>query len=182
MWSSQAVQYFLSKRYQVFLLTNILFLLKRSVWNITNGKAFSIPWIIHEYTEQGTNGDFLLVSKQRLKTTPTFALEKQTRLERKQTRFILTLPVAGAVCSMSISGQELTLHNPHNVVTSLSTSVRNSNNSYMVTSVEPTRLPFVRTSTLVLLDVVMCQSIMAPTISEGTRILKGNSSLLIIPL
>ena len=33
----------------------------------------------------------------RLKTTPTFALEKQTRLERKQTRFILTLPVAGAV-------------------------------------------------------------------------------------
>ena len=62
-----------------------------------NGKAFSIPWIIHEYTEQGTNGDFLLVSKQRLKTTPTFALEKQTRLERKQTRFILMLPVAGAV-------------------------------------------------------------------------------------
>ena len=60
-------------------------------------KALSIPWIIHEYTEQGTNGDFLLVSKQRLKTMPTFALEKQTRLERKQTRFILTLPVAGAV-------------------------------------------------------------------------------------
>ena len=30
---------------------------------------------------------------------PTFALEKQTRLVRKQTRFILTLPVAGAVCS-----------------------------------------------------------------------------------
>ena len=28
---------------------------------------------------------------------PTFALEKQTRLERKQTRFILTLPVAGAI-------------------------------------------------------------------------------------
>ena len=27
----------------------------------------------------------------------TFALEKQTRLQRKQTRFILTLPVAGAV-------------------------------------------------------------------------------------
>ena len=26
-----------------------------------------------------------------------FALEKQTHLERKQTRFILTLPVAGAV-------------------------------------------------------------------------------------
>ena len=65
--------------------------------NITNGKAFSIPWIIHEYTKQGTNGDFLLVSKLRLKTTPTFALEKQTRLMRKQTRFILTLPVAGAV-------------------------------------------------------------------------------------
>ena len=65
--------------------------------NITNGKTFSIPWIIHEYTEQGTNGDFLLVSKLRLKTTPTFALEKQTRLVRKQTRFILTLPVAGAV-------------------------------------------------------------------------------------
>ena len=60
------------------------------MWNITNGKAFSIPWIIHEYTEQGTNSDFLLVSKQRLKTTPTFALEKQTR-------FILTLPVASAV-------------------------------------------------------------------------------------
>ena len=39
----------------------------------------------------------LLVSKLRLKTTPTFALEKQTRLVRKQTRFILTLPVAGAV-------------------------------------------------------------------------------------
>ena len=34
-------------------------LLKRSVRNITNGKAFSIPWIIHEYTEQGTNNDFL---------------------------------------------------------------------------------------------------------------------------
>ena len=67
------------------------------MWNITNGKAFIIPWIIHEYTEQGTNGDFLLVSKLRLKTMPTFALEKQTRLERKQTRFILTLPVAGAV-------------------------------------------------------------------------------------
>ena len=65
--------------------------------NITNGKAFSIPWIIHEYTEQGTNSDFLLVSKPRLTTTPTFALEKQTRLVRKQTRFILTLPVAGAV-------------------------------------------------------------------------------------
>ena len=32
-----------------------------------------------------------------LKTTPTFALEKQTRLERKQTRFILTLPVAGVM-------------------------------------------------------------------------------------
>ena len=72
-------------------------LLKHSVQNITNGKAFSIPWIIHEYTEQGTNGDFLLVSKLRLKTTPTFALEKQTRLVQKQTRFILTLPVAGAV-------------------------------------------------------------------------------------
>ena len=27
----------------------------------------------------------------------TFALEKQTHLERKQMRFILTLPVAGAV-------------------------------------------------------------------------------------
>ena len=72
-------------------------LLKHSMQNITNGKAFSIPWIIHEYTEQGTNGDFLLVSKLRLKTTPTFALEKQTRLMRKQTCFILTLPVAGAV-------------------------------------------------------------------------------------
>ena len=55
-------------------------------------------------SEQGTNesnGDFLLVSKLRLKTTPTFALEKQTRLVRKQTRFILTLPVAGAVCSVA---------------------------------------------------------------------------------
>ena len=40
---------------------------------------------------------FWFSSKQRLKTTPTFALEKQTRLVRKQTRFILTLPVAGAV-------------------------------------------------------------------------------------
>ena len=75
-----------------------LFLLKHSVQNITNRKAFSIPWIIHEYTEQGTNSDFLLVSKLRLKTTPTFALEKQTRLVRKQTCFILTLPVAGTVC------------------------------------------------------------------------------------
>ena len=73
------------------------------MWNITNGKALSIPWIIHEYTEQGTNGDFLLVSKQRLKTTPTFALEKQTRLERKQTRFILTLPVAGAVVVLMVA-------------------------------------------------------------------------------
>ena len=63
-----------------------------------NGKAFSIPWIIHEYTEQGTNSDFLLVSKLRLKTTPMFALEKQMRLMQKQMRFILTLPVAGAVC------------------------------------------------------------------------------------
>ena len=71
--------------------------LKHSVQNITNGKAFSIPWIIHEYTEQGTNGDFLLVSKLRLKTTPTFALEKKTCLVQKQMRFILTLPVAGAV-------------------------------------------------------------------------------------
>ena len=44
-----------------------------------------------------SNGDFLLVSKLRLKTTPTFTPEKQTCLERKQTRFILTLPVAGAV-------------------------------------------------------------------------------------
>ena len=74
-----------------------LFLLKHSVQNITNGKAFGIPWIIHEYTEQGTNGDFLLVSKLRLKTMPMFPLERQTRLMRKQTRFILTLPVAGAV-------------------------------------------------------------------------------------
>ena len=65
--------------------------------NIMNGKAFSIPWIIHEYTEQGTNSDFLLVSKLRLKTTPTFALEKQTRLVWKQMHFILMLPVASAV-------------------------------------------------------------------------------------
>ena len=72
-------------------------LLKRSMRNITNGKAFSIPWITREYTEQGTNGDFLLVSKLRLKTMPIFALEKQTRLEQKQTRFILMLPVTGAV-------------------------------------------------------------------------------------
>ena len=62
-----------------------------------NGKAFSIPWIIHEYTEQGTNGDFLLVSKLRLKTMPMFALEKQTHLKRKQMHFILMLPVASAV-------------------------------------------------------------------------------------
>ena len=85
------------------LLTDeYLFLLKRSVQNITNGKAFSI----HEYTEQGTNGDFLLVSKLRLKTTPMFALEKQMRLERKQTRFILTLPVAGAVWYITIYTME----------------------------------------------------------------------------
>ena len=45
-----------------------------------------------------SNGDFLLVSKLRLKTTPICALEKQTHLVRKQTRFILMLPVAGAVC------------------------------------------------------------------------------------
>ena len=50
-----------------------------------------VLFTIHEYTEQGTNGDFLLVSKLRLKTTPTFALEKQTCLERKQMRFILTI-------------------------------------------------------------------------------------------
>ena len=31
---------------------------------------------------------------------PTFALEKQVRLEWKQMRFILTLPVAGAVCTI----------------------------------------------------------------------------------
>ena len=42
----------------------------------------------------GTNGDFLLVSKLRLKTTPMFALEL---LVWKQMCFILTLPVAGAV-------------------------------------------------------------------------------------
>ena len=59
----------------------------------------------------GTNGDFLLVSKQRLKTTPTFALEKQTHLERKQTRFILTLPVAGAVVHVHVSDiRPLPLH------------------------------------------------------------------------
>ena len=49
---------------------------------------------------QGTNGDFLLVSKPslgRLKTTPMFALEKHTHLQRKQTCFTLMLPVAGAV-------------------------------------------------------------------------------------
>ena len=68
--------------------------------NITNGKAFSIPWIIHEYTEQGTSNDFLPVSKLRLKTTPMFALEKQTCLE-KQMHFILMLPVAGAVFEWS---------------------------------------------------------------------------------
>ena len=54
------------------------------------------PWIIHEYAEQDTNGDFL-VSKPRLKTTPMFSLEKQAHLKRKQIHFILTLPVAGAV-------------------------------------------------------------------------------------
>ena len=93
------------------LLTDeYLFLLKRSVRNITNGKAFSIPWIIHEYTEQGTNSDFLLVSKLRLKTTPMFALEKRTRLERKQTHFILTLPVAGAVFIECVIHVVLTLY------------------------------------------------------------------------
>ena len=49
---------------------------------------------------RSTNGDFLLVSKPslgRLKTMPTFALEKQMHLQQKQTCFILTLPVAGAV-------------------------------------------------------------------------------------
>ena len=39
----------------------------------------------------------MATSKLRLKTMPTFALEKQTHLEQKQTRFILTLPVASAV-------------------------------------------------------------------------------------
>ena len=72
-----------------------------------NGKAFSIPWIIHEYTEQGTNSDFLLVSKL---TTPMFALEKQTRLEWKQTRFILMLPVAGAVFIECVIHVVLTLY------------------------------------------------------------------------
>ena len=65
------------------------------------------PLVYHglsEYTEQGTNGDFLLISKLRLKTTPMFALEKQMCLERKQTHFILTLPVASAVTSYKPDG------------------------------------------------------------------------------
>ena len=55
------------------------------------------PLVYHGLSMSIQNKALTVVSKQRLKTTPTFALEKQTRLERKQTRFILTLPVAGAV-------------------------------------------------------------------------------------
>ena len=79
--------------------------------NIMNGKAFSVPWIIHEYTEQGTNSDFLLVSKLRLKTMPMFALEKQTRLVQKQTHFILMLPVAGAVAAIDCNKIEALTYN-----------------------------------------------------------------------
>ena len=55
------------------------------------------PLVYHGLSMSIQNKALTVVSKQRLKTTPTFALEKQTRLERKQTHFILTLPVAGAV-------------------------------------------------------------------------------------
>ena len=87
----------LSKRYRVFLLTNI-----SSSSSVACGiSRMEKPLVYHGLSMSIQNKaltvTFLLVSKQRLKTTPTFALEKQTRLERKQTRFILTLPVAGAV-------------------------------------------------------------------------------------
>ena len=54
--------------------------------NIINGKAFSIQNKALTVTFSGF-----------LKTTPTFALEKQTHLQQKQTCYILMLPVAGAV-------------------------------------------------------------------------------------
>ena len=41
---------------------------------------------------------------------PTFALEKQTCLERNQTHFILMLPVAGAVHLHNISYRMITLY------------------------------------------------------------------------
>ena len=82
--------------YQVFLLTDEYLFLKHSV---QNGKAFSSIQKTSSCLNKALTGVTVtfLVSKLRLKTTPTFALEKQTRFERKQTRFILTLPVAGAV-------------------------------------------------------------------------------------
>ena len=60
----------------------------------------------------------------------TFALEKQTCLQQKQTRFILTLPVAGAVGYGTASGISIPLflvqlepssillvfHHPHGVL------------------------------------------------------------------
>ena len=66
------------------------------------------------------NKALTVVSKLRLKTTPTFALEKQTRLVRKQTRFILTLPVAGAVATFLNAG----LHILHNLVWLLQTKYK----------------------------------------------------------
>ena len=41
----------------------------------------------------------------------TFALEKQMHLERKQTHFILTLPVAGAVCTLHVCTGTIILSN-----------------------------------------------------------------------
>ena len=42
---------------------------------------------------------FWFLSLGRLKTMPTFALEKQTRLQWKQTSFILMLPAVSAVAA-----------------------------------------------------------------------------------
>ena len=70
--------------------------------NITNGKAFSIPWIIHEYTEQGTNGDFLLVSitfSTETKTAPTFALEKRFGAEANAFHFDIA---CGRCCTVLV--------------------------------------------------------------------------------
>ena len=69
------------------------------------------PLVYHGLSMSIQNKALTVVSKQRLKTTPTFALEKQTRLERKQTRFILTLPVAGAVPQSAVPKQTIDLSN-----------------------------------------------------------------------
>ena len=66
------------------LADEYLFLLKCSMQNITNGKAFSIQ-------NKALTVTFFWY------TMPTFTLEKQMRLQQKQTRFILMLPVTGAV-------------------------------------------------------------------------------------